>query len=248
MKRIVTIFFFVLLPLASACGSDDSTDADAGAPDATSTDAAAADMSTSDGGPSIDDGGTTDAESDPDGGEPDDGGTSDDAGTQMDVSDPDADSTGACASDYAEVGGIDGVIIACEGAAESIDQCDAVAACGDGWHMCTATEFRAQYESTEPPGVLDANFWIASCIRDGGGPQSPSDEICSDCTGTATGPEADVAFSCVNSISIVTESSYVGVRAAGSCQFAGNGNPGNDAYWSASPASTLQAGAFCCPD
>lgn len=168
-----------------------------------------------------------------------------DMSVDMEVSDA---AMGACAAGYTAHEEVAGAVVACEGAADSLNQCDAAAACGAGWHMCTAAEYRAHFEAVEPAAVADATYWLSSCVRDGADPTAPSDVPCVDCTGTQTGGDADVSFSCINSISIETDELYVGVRAGSACTFVGIDAAGNDAFWNAQPSSTLQAGAFCCID
>lgn len=246
----------IALFIASACGSDsevpaDTTDAstaedasgmlDMPADDAGGeTDMFIGDMTTADVGSDL--GMQTDAAVDL---------GAADLGTDMtmqDAGDEDATSSGACAIGYTETVGVAGEISACAAGTEALNQCDASNACATGWHLCTASEYRTTYEATEAPAVLDSTLWLAGCVRDGAAPMSPSDSVCSDCTGTQTGSDEDVAFSCVNSIRLTSDSLYVGVRAAGSCQFVGTSNSGDDAYWSAQPASNTLNGALCCVD
>lgn len=160
----------------------------------------------------------------------------------------DAGTSEGCASGFTRTVGVDGAIVACTGPADAVNQCDAQALCGAGWHMCTATEYRAQYAAMEPPAVDMSNLWLASCVRDGADPQAPSDGVCSECTSTATGGDVNLAFSCVNAVRISSESLYVGVRAGAACTFVGTEEAGNDAYWSVELASTQLGGAFCCAD
>lgn len=180
---------------------------------------------------------------------PADTGAADSGADDMSVADAGVDmAAGPCAVGYAAHEEVAGAVVACEGATDALNQCDAADACGNGWHLCTAAEYRTHFEASEPSAVADATYWLASCVRDGADPTAPSDTVCSDCTGTQTGGDADVSFSCVNALTIETDQLHVGVRAGSACTFAGLDEAGNDAFWNAQPSSVLQAGAFCCVD
>ena len=229
----------VLVVLAAGCGKDEVPSPDTGTdvrfagPDFAAPDATSADVTP-----------TTDMSMHADAGP--DAMSNDMPAT--DTTNGDTSSSPACAPGFTSHEEIAGTVVACAGAADALTQCDAATACGTGWHMCTATEYRSFFESVEPTSVADGTYWIASCIRDGADAVPPSDAPCSDCTGTQTGSDATVSFSCVNPISIDSDQLYVGVRAASACTFAGVDAPGNDAFWNAQPASTPQTGAFCCAD
>lgn len=166
---------------------------------------------------------------------------------EADSGDPDM-ASGGCATGFTQTAGIDESIVACAGPDESLNQCDSADACATGWHVCTASEYRARYEAVEPAAASTGTFWLAGCVRDGAAPTSPSDQVCSDCTGVPTGSDEDVAFSCINSIRASSESLHVGVRAGSACVFVGTDDAGNDAYWNATPAASTLNGAFCCAD
>lgn len=246
MKVQITVTLIAIVALS--CGKDDVT------PTADMSDATIADMGAQDSNNPQADMGQADVGApdvaQPDTASPDLGAP--DMATQDTGSMPDTGSdvgAGAgCAPGYTGHEEVAGAVVACEGAADSLNQCDAAAACGPGWHMCTATEYRANFEAVEPAAVADATYWIASCIREGGAPTAPSDTACTDCTGTQVGGSVEVSFSCINAISLETDQLVVGLRAGSACTFAGVDAAGNDAFWNAQPASTLQAGAFCCID
>lgn len=259
MKRLLLLS--LLLTFASACGSDSEAPADTADASTVEDASGTLDMAPQDAGGETDMTVATDMAADltHDMGEESDASDmtsmadmgadtgADDAGSD-DAGTSDAGSEGACANGFTETVGIAGQVSACAAGTESLNQCDASNACATGWHLCTASEHRAVYETTEAPAVLDSTLWIAGCVRDGGAPMSPMDNVCSDCTGTQTGSDEDVGFSCVNSIRLTSESLYVGIRAAGSCQFAGTSDSGNDAYWSPQPSSNDLNGALCCAD
>lgn len=253
MKKLLSILVFLML---SGCGSDSETPTDV--PDASSSNDASGQADAGDLGqepdmtvvdmaadiPATEDLGVdmtaSDAGSDA---------SANDAGSDVGIdASSDAGSDGACANGYTETVGVPGEVSACAAATESLNQCDAANACAAGWHVCTASEHRGRYEATEPPAVLDSSLWLAGCVRDGAAPMSPIDSACSDCTGTQSGSDEDVGFSCVNAIRLTSDSLYVGVRAASSCQFVGTDTSGDDAYWSAQPAANTLNGAMCCID
>lgn len=207
-------------------GGDDTATQDTGGADDTSTaDTATQDTGTTDTGTA--DTGTADA--------------SDAGGADTTVDDD------GCADGFTAFAGVDADIVACAGATESLSQCDASQACGAGWHMCTASEYQSRYTAAEHPETNNFSFWLASCIRDGGDTQVPSDVICSDCTGTQTGSEADVAQSCVNGLVFSTDQLYVGVRAGFACASLGDiSDNSTQAFWNFQLASSTQNGAFCC--
>ncbi len=172
-----------------------------------------------------------------------------DMGTDMADMGSDMTAGAGCAPGATLHEGVDSDIVACEAAtAQSLNQCQASALCGQGWHMCTATEYRAKYETVFHPETENATYWLAGCVRDGAAPTSPANNVCADCTGTQTGGTEDVGFSCVNAITLTADSLYVGVRAGSACSFVGLNQAGNDAFWSVLPAASAEDGAFCCRD
>jgi hypothetical protein len=241
MKTFVLV---ALLAAAVSCGKDEGSGTDVGLLD--SGIAEDASSATDSGDTAEDMAGRSDIGTGDDMSSPADMGTD---GEDMSVSDAAADvAAGPCAAGYTAHEEVEGAVVACEGEADALNQCDAEDACGDGWHLCTATEYRTHFQASEPTSVADATYWLASCVRDGADPTAPSDMVCSDCTGTQTGADAEVSFSCVNALTIETDQLYVGLRAGSACTFAGVDEAGNDAFWNAQPSNALQAGAFCCID
>jgi hypothetical protein len=250
--RSIVVLCSVLFIFGVGCGSDDSSPTDAGLADASGDGGGSFDAAVSDGGVVMDMAVEIDMSTDAaerDSGESADVGADSggDAGADTGGADM-AETDGPCAASYTAREEVAGTVVACEGQPGTLNQCDAEAACGAGWHMCTATEYRTYFESVQPASAENATFWIASCVRNGGAPMAPSDTVCSDCTGTQTGTDEAVATSCVNALTVETGQLYVGVRAGTACTFVGEDAAGNDAFWNAQPARALQDGAFCCID
>lgn len=154
----------------------------------------------------------------------------------------DSVSPGPCAQGTEEVLVADQVV-GCVTAQSEINQCAAVAYCGAGWHLCTASEYKARYGSSDP-GLSEA-LWLAACVRDGSTPSAPTDQVCASCSGSQ-GSDVEVGWGCGIQITVTTDELNVGVRTSSACGIVGVDDAANQAYWQPWRASATLAGALCC--
>lgn len=133
-------------------------------------------------------------------------------------------------------------MVGCITASANVNQCAAAAACGAGWHLCTASEYQARYGAADPG--LTSNLWIAGCVREGGAPFAPTDAICASCGG-AEGSEVEISWWC-NGITASTSALNVGLRTAGACSNVGVDDNANQAFWVTITSSQTLSGALCC--
>jgi hypothetical protein len=124
-----------------------------------------------------------------------------------------------------------------------VDQCSAQSLCNmaAGWHLCTATEFRARGGKKTP---AQSPAWIAGCIRAGGAPHAPVDAVCL-CTAAAA-PLAAVHYSCDTSLFGESPEAHVGLVSYGLCFSVGTLSPTTEAYWVSSPSHSARGAAVCC--
>jgi hypothetical protein len=137
-------------------------------------------------------------------------------------------------------------MIACGGSAQ-VDQCSAAPLCNltGGWHLCTATEFRAR------SGTITATSsaaWIASCARNNGKDYTnPTDSICASCS-TATDRAYTVAtWDCqTGQTGFTSNLRQLGMISSGLCHRAGSNLAANEAYWTTYGAGSYQLTSLCC--
>jgi hypothetical protein len=170
-------------------------------------------------------------------------------GPAVDGSSPDAamDSSAelGCALGTSVSTSASNVVVCLAGSGQSMDQCTAATTvCASGWHMCTASEYRAVAAGA---AITAQQVWIAGCIRDGAAPFAPTDAVCSQCVNT-TGSEASAAWNCSNGFAFKSRSLHLGLYAHTSCAAAGTNATSSRAYWRFDDASSNRQGALCCKD
>jgi hypothetical protein len=121
-----------------------------------------------------------------------------------------------------------------------VNQCEAMALCGVGWHSCTASEFRQNGGKTTP---ALPQAWIAGCVRFSGPPVQPQNTPCP-CV-MASAPSAPVVESCDNTTSAGISNYNIGIVTDMSCYRLGTGAQ-NDAYWNAWASVAPLPAAACC--
>jgi hypothetical protein len=125
-----------------------------------------------------------------------------------------------------------------------VDQCAAPMLCGPGWHLCRASTYRARFgPSVGPPDT--ETTWIAGCVRSGGEPHAPTDEICAQCSGPVVNL-SKVGWGCFKDVALGVQRLFVGVVSHPECYRIGVNEPETAAYWAPSSPDYLLRQAFCC--
>lgn len=128
----------------------------------------------------------------------------------------------------------------------SYSQCDASRSCAPGWHLCTASEYRAAFGAGSP-FTAGAPAWLAGCVREGQAkPTSPLDRACTSCTKTTNVPQAVVQWDCAGSAAPASSAPYIGLTTYLTCNRAGENIANNAAYWRTARSDQTSSYAVCC--
>lgn len=125
----------------------------------------------------------------------------------------------------------------------SYDQCGASQICNvaGGWTLCTASQFRSRGGASQSAPTM---AWLASCIRDGASPMSPTNAVCS-CSGT-TGSSADIAWTCTGVLWRSMTQLHVGVCTTSDCRRIGLNDAANEAIWRQRRSDSALSAVVCC--
>jgi hypothetical protein len=138
----------------------------------------------------------------------------------------------------------DVIMTICE--SHGLSQCDAGEACGTGWHLCTATEYRDRGGRDVPDNVTIVGSWIAGCARDTR--TEFRDGICSICGSESAAPPAMI-YECDGSdIGPGMVGDGIGVVSGRECKRVGENTALTAAYWSIYWTDSRAAHSMCCLD
>lgn len=124
------------------------------------------------------------------------------------------------------------------------DQCKAPQLCGVGWHLCTAAEYRQRFGPSASAPETELS-WIAGCVRSGGPPHAPTNQVCAQCP-TQVVPLATVGWGCWQDVAQGVQRTHVGVTSHPECFRIGVNTDATAAFWAASRPDYLLRQAFCC--
>jgi hypothetical protein len=159
---------------------------------------------------------------------------------------PDTGSTNACSSGTM-VYNFSPTMVVCQHPS-LVTQCQAPAVCNvaGGWHLCTATEYRARGGVTTPHSY--DNGWIASCIRTSGTVHAPTNAICpGSCQGGFTWPPKTIGWTCGSGTADkVHTDPTIGVCMRSECRRLGANSASNNAYWTFALTNETHYLAVCC--
>ena len=128
-----------------------------------------------------------------------------------------------------------------------MNQCQAEKLCNAsaGWHLCTASEYRARGGQLGNRVINGA--WIAACIRSGNAIHAPSNKICA-CLSGSNQKKEEVAWFCSSSFPLMMQSDslYLGVSTSTSCMYIGAKTALGGGYWTVNRPVGLSDRALCC--
>jgi len=138
----------------------------------------------------------------------------------------------------------DSTMVVCKGSVA--DQCAAETLCNTGWHLCTASEYRAQGGRAEGTSS-SLLYWIGGCIRSGGQPYAPRDGLCSSTCISKPAPATYLGFFCSDGKGTwLWGVGVVGLTTTSTCLRAGVNDVNAEAYWRPSDVTRDGDGAVCC--
>jgi hypothetical protein len=129
----------------------------------------------------------------------------------------------------------------------TLNQCQAETLCNTnwGWHLCTASEYKARGGTASQWPSVQA--WIKGCIRTKDKLFAPTDQICEPTCGVMTGKQMPTAWDCTNGIaSFNYANENLGLSKASICWRVGIDDPSTGACWSPLAASVPLDSALCC--
>jgi len=153
-----------------------------------------------------------------------------------------------CNPSFATVDAVVGskmVVCKASGKVTTYNQCQAeskLCNTAGGWKLCAASVYRAQFKSSKPPALL---AWIGGCVRSGAAPHTPTDGVCSKCSGPSK-QAVNCFWPCIGGGAPLVGEPYVGLTTANACNQVGTATPATEAYWTATPASSEKPRAMCC--
>ncbi len=138
-----------------------------------------------------------------------------------------------------------GVVICQDPTASPTNLCQASKLCNAaaGWRLCPASTYKARVAgATTPP---KSGAWIASCVRDDGLDQAPSDAACK-CLNKSVA-SAPISWLCESgAAAFSTLESYVGLQSETTCHRVGQNAPATEGWWIAKGARYSLYRAVCC--
>jgi hypothetical protein len=139
---------------------------------------------------------------------------------------------------------LSGLLAACE-TANAVGQCQAGTLCAAGWHLCTATEYKAVFPAASLVPLSAADAWIASCVRQGA-VTAPTNAVCGSPCYDASSTQVTIAWDCKGATPVSSTAAAIGVKSATTCARVGGNTPVCEGMWAPHPAGQLLVRSLCC--